>query len=118
MSVAEITLLNNSGKVKDWRRIASDTANALNNLVVHNTDNEIIGGVKTFTETINGTSDKAVKDADGNTISTTYLKSANTPRIETTYVEPTSNSTSGLPTGSVIFWMENSESEDPEPVEP
>ena len=114
MSVAEITLLNNSGKVKDWRKIASDTANALNNLVVHNTDDEIIGGVKTFTETINGTSDKAVKDADGNTISTTYLKSANTPRIETTYTEPNSDSASSLPTGSVIFWMENSEESEPE----
>ncbi len=117
MSVTEITLLNNNGKVKDWRKIAADTVNALNNTVVHNTTDEIIGGIKTFTQTINGTSDKAVKDADGNTISTTYLKSANTPTIETTYVEPTSSSTEDLPTGSVIFWMENSEEpeENPEP---
>ena len=43
MSAPQISLLN-QGKVKDWRKIASDTANALNNDVVHNTDDEIISG--------------------------------------------------------------------------
>ncbi len=117
MGASEITLLNN-GKVKDWRKIASDTAHAVNNLVVHNTDDEIIGGVKTFTETINGTSDKALKDGDGNTISSTYLKSATTPLVSTTTEEPSSASTSSMPNGSVILWMDADEEEEEEPVEP
>lgn len=110
MSVSEITLLN-KGKVKDWRKIASDTVNALNNEVVHNTSDEIINGVKTFTQTINGTSDKAIKDGDGNTISTTYLKSALTPLISTTTEEPSVSTTEALPNGSVILWMEPDEEE-------
>lgn len=110
MSIPEITLLN-QGKVKDWRKIASDTVNALNTMVVHNVEDEIIGGVKTFTSTINGTSDKAIKDADGNTISTTYLKSATTPLVSTTTQEPTNESTADLPTGSVILWMDEPEEE-------
>lgn len=110
MSVSEITILNKNGKVKDWRKVVADTAHILNNLVVHNTENETIGGVKTFTQTINGTSDKALKDGDGNTISSTYLKSASTPLITTTSSEPTSSFTSNLPVGSVILWMNDDDS--------
>lgn len=112
MGASEITLLNDNGKVKDWRKIASDTVNALNNNVVHNTSDEIIGGVKTFTSTINGTSDKALKDGDGNTISSTYLKSANTPLVSTTTQEPSTASTSSLPVGSVILWMNEPQEEE------
>ena len=109
MSVSPITLLN-EGKVKDWRKIASDTAKALNNTVVHNSSDEIVNGVKTFTSTINGTADKAVKDGDGNTISTTYLKTATTPTMIMVESEPTEASTSNLPVNSVIFWT-NSDDE-------
>ena len=108
MSVSQITLLN-EGKVKDWRKIASDTAKALNNTVVHNSSDEIVNGIKTFTSTINGTADKAVKDADGNTISTTYLKTANAPTMIMVESEPTAASTSDLPVNSVIFWASGSE---------
>ena len=109
MSVTPITLLN-QGKVKDWRKIASDTANALNTSVVHNTNDEIVNGVKTFTSTINGTADKAVKDGDGNTISSTYLKVANTPAMVVVDEEPTAASTSDLPANSLIIWTEEDES--------
>lgn len=108
MSVSQITLLN-KGKVKDWRKIASDTANALNTSVVHNTNDEIVNGVKTFTSTINGTADKAVKDGDGNTISSTYLKVANTPTMVVVDEEPTAASTSDLPASSLIIWTEDDE---------
>lgn len=108
MSVSPITLLN-EGKVKDWRKIASDTAKALNNTVVHNSSDEIVNGIKTFTSTINGTADKAVKDADGNTISTTYLKTVNAPTMIMVESEPTAASTSDLPVNSVIFWASGSE---------
>ena len=113
MSVTPITLLN-QGKVKDWRKIASDTANALNNNVVHNTSDEIVNGVKTFTSTINGTADKAVKDGDGNTISSTYLKAALTPTMVMVDEEPTAASTSSLPVSSLIIWTENEDEEEEE----
>lgn len=41
---------------------------------VHKTGNETIAGTKTFSSTISGTVDKALKDGDGSTISSTYLK--------------------------------------------
>lgn len=42
--------------------------------IVHTTGNETIAGTKTFSSTISGTADKALKDGDGSTISSTYLK--------------------------------------------
>ena len=42
--------------------------------IVHTTGNETIAGTKTFSSTISGTVDKALKDGDGSTISSTYLK--------------------------------------------
>lgn len=103
MSAPQISLLN-QGKVKDWRKIASDTANALNNDVVHNTDDEIISGTKTFTSTIIGTADRAAKDDDGNVISETYLKAALTPSLTVVDEEPTSQSTQSLAANSLIIW--------------
>lgn len=41
---------------------------------VHKTGNETIAGTKTFSSTISGTADKALKDGNGSTISSTYLK--------------------------------------------
>lgn len=108
MSISPLTLLN-EGKVKDWRKIASDTANALNTSVVHNSSDEIVNGVKTFTSTINGTADRAVKDGDGNNIASTYLKAANTPTIVVVDSEPTTVSTSTLPANSVILWTDDDE---------
>ena len=105
MSVTEITLLN-QGKVKDWRRIVADTVKALNNDVVHNTENEIINGVKTFTQVINGTSAKAVADENGDSITETYMKSADVPSIIVTSQEPTMQSTSNLRVNSIIMWTD------------
>lgn len=105
MSVTEITLLN-QGKVKDWRRIVADTVKALNNDVVHNTEDEIINGVKTFTQVINGTSSRAVADENGDSIVSTYLKSADVPSIVVTSQEPTAQSTSSLQNNSIIMWTD------------
>ncbi len=113
MSVSEITLLN-QGKVKDWRKVAADTANALNTSVVHNTENEIINGVKTFTEIINGTVSAAVNDVNGDAIASTYLKVADAPTIVMTSSEPTAAGTTDLPMNSLILWAEDEE----EPEQP
>ena len=43
---------------------------------VHTTGNETIAGTKTFSSTISGTADKALKDGSGNTIISTYVKNA------------------------------------------
>lgn len=108
MSVTEITLLN-QGKVKDWRRIVADTVKALNNDVVHNTENEIINGVKTFTQVISGTSARAVADGNGDNIASTYLKAADVPSIIVTSQEPTTQSTSTLQANSIILWTDDEE---------
>lgn len=43
---------------------------------VHTNGNETIAGTKTFSSTISGTVDKALKDGSGNTIVSTYVKNA------------------------------------------
>ena len=48
-------------------------ANTLGTTFVHKTGNETIEGTKTFSATISGTADKALKDGSGNTITSTYL---------------------------------------------
>ncbi len=47
--------------------------NALEETLVHKTGNETIAGTKTFSSTISGTADKALKDGSGNTITSTYV---------------------------------------------
>lgn len=44
--------------------------------LVHRTGNETIAGTKTFSSTISGTADKALKDGSGSTITSTYAKKA------------------------------------------
>ena len=48
-------------------------ANELGTTFVHKTGNETIAGTKTFSSTISGTADKALKDGSGNTITSTYV---------------------------------------------
>lgn len=48
-------------------------ANDLGKTLVHRTGNETIAGTKTFSSTISGTVDKALKDGSGNTITSTYI---------------------------------------------
>lgn len=46
---------------------------ALEETLVHKTGNETIAGTKTFSSTISGTADKALKDGSGKTITSTYV---------------------------------------------
>ena len=48
-------------------------ANELGATFVHKTGNETVAGTKTFSSTISGTADKALKDGSGNTITSTYV---------------------------------------------
>ena len=54
--------------------VSESLANQTEENCVHKTGNETIAGTKTFSSTISGTVDKALKDGSGSTISSTYLK--------------------------------------------
>lgn len=70
-------------KIKTTFSTKTEIASAVNDLaspsgeagqtLVHRTGDETIAGTKTFSSTINGTADKALKDGSGNTITSSYL---------------------------------------------
>jgi len=57
---------------EDIKRYISSKLSTVDKSAVHNSGNETINGVKTFSSQIVGTVDKAEKDKDGNVITETY----------------------------------------------
>jgi len=72
------TLLTSGGKVRDWIAIVSDLAESLYGGTVHSSGNQTVAGVKTFSETIDGTASRALSDSSGNGIEDTYSTKSGT----------------------------------------